>query len=191
MRESIHFLRAKPNRTLGLVWSTFEDTGVKDNLVGSHLKSVSVQSCKPNTSFSKSTTRVNIYFQYLIYFCNFLISTLLLKQISYVHLCNSFSIPLIYYYWIVIMSESPAKKQKMTSSLEQLKKYTMVVADTGDFEGLCSLLHELSDLHSSFNFFILQKFEKVNAYSKEVRLIDSFLQILTLAHLLPSMSYPS
>ncbi|KAK7590106.1 hypothetical protein V9T40_001719 [Parthenolecanium corni] len=34
------------------------------------------------------------------------------------------------------MSESPAKKQKMTSSLEQLKKYTMVVADTGDFEAM-------------------------------------------------------
>lgn len=34
------------------------------------------------------------------------------------------------------MSETPAKKQKMMSSLEQLKKYTMVVADTGDFEAM-------------------------------------------------------
>ncbi|XP_002740419.1 transaldolase-like [Saccoglossus kowalevskii] len=33
-------------------------------------------------------------------------------------------------------SESPAKKQKMASSLDQLKTYTVVVADTGDFEAI-------------------------------------------------------
>ncbi|XP_065201886.1 probable transaldolase [Planococcus citri] len=32
------------------------------------------------------------------------------------------------------MCENPIKKQKMSSSLEQLKKYTTVVADSGDFE---------------------------------------------------------
>ena len=33
------------------------------------------------------------------------------------------------------MSESPSKKSKMASSLDQLKDMTVVVADTGDFEG--------------------------------------------------------
>lgn len=32
------------------------------------------------------------------------------------------------------MSESPSKKNKMASSLDQLKEMTVVVADTGDFE---------------------------------------------------------
>lgn len=32
------------------------------------------------------------------------------------------------------MSESPSKKSKMASSLDQLKDMTVVVADTGDFE---------------------------------------------------------
>ena len=37
---------------------------------------------------------------------------------------------------IVNMSSEPKKKiAKMGSSLEQLKNYTTVVADTGDFEG--------------------------------------------------------
>lgn len=34
-----------------------------------------------------------------------------------------------------IMSVSPDKRRKMESALEQLKKYTVVVADTGDFNG--------------------------------------------------------
>lgn len=33
------------------------------------------------------------------------------------------------------MSQSPDKRRKMESALEQLKKYTVVVADTGDFNG--------------------------------------------------------
>ena len=34
------------------------------------------------------------------------------------------------------MSDEPAAKQsKMASALDQLKQYTTVVADTGDFEG--------------------------------------------------------
>ena len=33
------------------------------------------------------------------------------------------------------MSQSPDKKRKMSTSLDQLKEYTTVVADTGDFEG--------------------------------------------------------
>ena len=33
------------------------------------------------------------------------------------------------------MSECQIKKQKMMSCLDQLKKFTTVVADTGDFEG--------------------------------------------------------
>lgn len=33
------------------------------------------------------------------------------------------------------MSESPTKKSKMATSLDQLKEMTVVVADTGDFEG--------------------------------------------------------
>lgn len=34
-----------------------------------------------------------------------------------------------------IMSVSPDKRRKMESALEQIKKYTVVVADTGDFNG--------------------------------------------------------
>lgn len=34
------------------------------------------------------------------------------------------------------MSESPAKKGRMASSLDQLKEHTIVVADTGDFEAM-------------------------------------------------------
>lgn len=33
------------------------------------------------------------------------------------------------------MSESPTKKSKMATALDQLKEMTVVVADTGDFEG--------------------------------------------------------
>lgn len=33
------------------------------------------------------------------------------------------------------MSVSPDKRRKMESALEQIKKYTVVVADTGDFNG--------------------------------------------------------
>lgn len=37
---------------------------------------------------------------------------------------------------LLIMSVvSPDKRRKMETSLEQLKKYTVVVADTGDFKG--------------------------------------------------------
>lgn len=35
------------------------------------------------------------------------------------------------------MSVSPDKRRKMESALEQIKKYTVVVADTGDFNGKC------------------------------------------------------
>lgn len=45
------------------------------------------------------------------------------------------------------MCEAPAKKQKMANSLEQLKNFTIVVADTGDFEGnLFSVLSTASIL---------------------------------------------
>ena len=33
------------------------------------------------------------------------------------------------------MSEPEVKKSKMASALDQLKEHTIVVADTGDFEG--------------------------------------------------------
>lgn len=33
------------------------------------------------------------------------------------------------------MSGSPVKRQRMESALEQLKQFTTVVADTGDFNG--------------------------------------------------------
>lgn len=33
------------------------------------------------------------------------------------------------------MSGSPVKRQRMESALEQLKQFTTVVADTGDFHG--------------------------------------------------------
>lgn len=33
------------------------------------------------------------------------------------------------------MSDPSPKKQKMATTLSQLKDYTVVVADTGDFEG--------------------------------------------------------
>ena len=35
-----------------------------------------------------------------------------------------------------IMGETPAKAAKMATSLDQLKEFTVVVADTGDFEGI-------------------------------------------------------
>lgn len=34
-----------------------------------------------------------------------------------------------------MLSVSPDKRRKMESALNQLKKYTVVVADTGDFNG--------------------------------------------------------
>lgn len=33
------------------------------------------------------------------------------------------------------MSGSPVKRQRMESALDQLKQFTTVVADTGDFNG--------------------------------------------------------
>lgn len=39
--------------------------------------------------------------------------------------------------------EPQSKKTKMVSSLEQLKKLTTIVADTGDFEGTYSFLAPL------------------------------------------------
>lgn len=42
----------------------------------------------------------------------------------------------------IIMSVSPDKRRKMESALDQIKKYTVVVADTGDFNGKClPLIH--------------------------------------------------
>ena len=39
------------------------------------------------------------------------------------------------------MSDEPAsKQQKMSSALDQLKSHTVVVADTGDFEGSAMIL---------------------------------------------------
>ncbi|CAH2255969.1 calpain-13-like isoform X2 [Pelobates cultripes] len=48
------------------------------------------------------------------------------------------------------MSNSPVKKQKMESALEQLKQYTVVVADTGDFNALHPLFTDLSKLQDLF-----------------------------------------
>lgn len=36
---------------------------------------------------------------------------------------------------LIMSSVSPDKRRKMESALEQLKKHTVVVADTGDFNG--------------------------------------------------------
>uniref|UniRef100_A0A3B4EPI8 Transaldolase n=2 Tax=Pygocentrus nattereri TaxID=42514 RepID=A0A3B4EPI8_PYGNA len=36
----------------------------------------------------------------------------------------------------IVMSESPDKRRKMESALDQLKKFTVVVADTGDFNAI-------------------------------------------------------
>lgn len=36
---------------------------------------------------------------------------------------------------LIMSSVSPDKRRKMESALSQLKKYTVVVADTGDFNG--------------------------------------------------------
>lgn len=43
----------------------------------------------------------------------------------------------LFYVWLtsLVMSGIVEKKQKMSNFLEQLKKCTTVVADTGDFEG--------------------------------------------------------
>jgi len=49
-----------------------------------------------------------------------------------------------------MMSAEPQKKRsRMGSSLEQLKNYTTVVADTGDFEGIRSLTLILTFLQFS------------------------------------------
>lgn len=40
---------------------------------------------------------------------------------------------------VSVMTDPSPKKQKMASTLSQLKDYTVVVADTGDFEGKDSL----------------------------------------------------
>ncbi len=50
-----------------------------------------------------------------------------------------------------IMSVSPDKRRKMASALEQIKKYTVVVADTGDFNGKFLLDHESVCLSGKFN----------------------------------------
>ncbi len=49
-----------------------------------------------------------------------------------------------------IMSVSPDKRRKMASALEQIKKYTVVVADTGDFNGKFLLDIELVCLSGKF-----------------------------------------
>ncbi len=49
-----------------------------------------------------------------------------------------------------IMSVSPDKRRKMASALEQIKKYTVVVADTGDFNGKFLLDHESVCLSGKF-----------------------------------------
>lgn len=36
---------------------------------------------------------------------------------------------------VLAMSGSPVKRQRMESALDQLKQFTTVVADTGDFNG--------------------------------------------------------
>lgn len=36
---------------------------------------------------------------------------------------------------VLAMSGSPVKRQRMESTLDQLKQFTTVVADTGDFNG--------------------------------------------------------
>lgn len=46
---------------------------------------------------------------------------------------------------LIMSSVSPDKRRKMESALEQLKKHTVVVADTGDFNG-SRCLHFLSTL---------------------------------------------
>lgn len=48
------------------------------------------------------------------------------------------------------MSEAePAnKKTKMSSSLAQLKQYTTVVADTGDFEGIVDCLLQMNSIYT-------------------------------------------
>ncbi len=45
---------------------------------------------------------------------------------------------------------SPDKRRKMASALEQIKKYTVVVADTGDFNGQFLLDIELVCLSGKF-----------------------------------------
>ncbi len=45
---------------------------------------------------------------------------------------------------------SPDKRRKMESALEQIKKYTVVVADTGDFNG--TFLIDISVILSQFVF---------------------------------------
>ena len=45
------------------------------------------------------------------------------------------------------MSAPPSKVAKMSSSLDQLKKHTVVVADTGDFEGRQAMLTATSHAH--------------------------------------------
>lgn len=35
------------------------------------------------------------------------------------------------------MTEPQNKKTKVVSSLDQLKQFTTIVCDTGDFEGMC------------------------------------------------------
>ncbi len=49
-----------------------------------------------------------------------------------------------------IMSVSPDKRRKMESALEQIKKYTVVVADTGDFNG--TFLIDINVILSQFVF---------------------------------------
>lgn len=52
------------------------------------------------------------------------------------------------------MSGSPAgKKQKMVSSLEQLKTFTTVVADTGDFQGNNYFIHLRMTWYDNFIIF--------------------------------------
>lgn len=64
---------------------------------------------------------------------------------------------------IVIMSSPQCKKVKMTSSLEQLKALTIVVADTGDFQGKFNLINTI--LTSSTDRKIICKSKvKVTAY---------------------------
>ncbi|KAG5270346.1 hypothetical protein AALO_G00191600, partial [Alosa alosa] len=61
-----------------------------------------------------------------------LLSLLWTRHSKFVSRASVYKAPL----FSLIMSVSPDKRRKMESALEQLKKYTVVVADTGDFNAI-------------------------------------------------------
>ena len=67
------------------------------------------------------------------------------------------------------MSEPIRKQAKMSSSLDQLKDVTIVVADTGDFEGNLSIISIIATgRHSAFLSYLKDKNKSLSGFTAKL-----------------------